>query len=96
MSGNMNEVKKIKKLNQYFYITPEGDVLKYKKYCIINNCKKIASFNHSGKKEFLYCNEHKLDKMVNVKNVIYIVKFIKFHILKFVNNVISYFVIYVK
>ena len=24
MSGNMNEVKKIKKLNQYFYMTPEG------------------------------------------------------------------------
>ena len=48
-------------------MTPEGDVLKYKKYCIINNCKKIASFNYSGKKEFLYCNEHKLDEMVNVK-----------------------------
>ena len=67
MSGNMNEVKKIKKLNQYFYMTPEGDILKYKKYCIINNCKKIASFNHSGQKEFLYCNDHKLDEMVNVK-----------------------------
>ena len=40
MSGNVNEVKKIKKLNQYFYMTPEGDILKYKKYCIINNCKK--------------------------------------------------------
>ena len=67
MSGNINEVKKIKKLNQFFYMTPEGDVLKYKKYCIINNCKKIASFNYSGKKEFLYCNDHKLDEMVNVK-----------------------------
>ena len=67
MSGNMNEVRKIKKLNQYFYMTPEGDILKYKKYCIINNCKKIASFNHSGQKEFLYCNDHKLDEMVNVK-----------------------------
>ena len=67
MSGNMNEVKKIKKLNQYFYMTPERDILKYKKYCIINNCKKIASFNHSGQKEFLYCNEHKLYKMLNIK-----------------------------
>ena len=31
MSGNMNEVKKIKKLNESFYMTPEGDILKYKK-----------------------------------------------------------------
>ena len=48
-------------------MTPEGEILKYKKYCIINNCKKIASFNYSNKKEFLYCNDHKLDKMINVK-----------------------------
>ena len=32
--------KKIKKLNEYFYMTSEGEILKYKKYCIINNCKK--------------------------------------------------------
>ena len=31
--------KRITKLNQYFYMTPEGDVLKYKKYCIIHSCK---------------------------------------------------------
>ena len=67
MSSNMKESKKIKKLNQYFYMTPEGDILKYKKYCIINNCKKASSFNFSGNKEFLYCNDHKLDKMVNIK-----------------------------
>ena len=30
MTSNINEVKKIKKLNQYFYMTPEGDILKYK------------------------------------------------------------------
>ena len=35
--------KKITKLNQYFYMTPEGDVLKYKKYCIIQSCKKLSS-----------------------------------------------------
>ena len=58
---------KITKLNQYFYMTPEGEILKYKKYCIINNCKKLSSYNYSGKKEILYCNEHKLDKMVNIK-----------------------------
>ena len=34
VSSNMNEVKKNKKLNQYFYMTPEGDILKYKKYVL--------------------------------------------------------------
>ena len=58
---------KITKLNQYFYMTPEGEILKYKKYCIINNCKKLSSYNYSDKKELLYCNDHKLDKMVNIK-----------------------------
>ena len=45
----MSDVKicnnKITKLNDYFYINSKGDVLKYKKYCIINDCKKLASFN---------------------------------------------------
>ena len=59
--------KKITKLNQYFYMTPEGEIFKYKKYCIINDCKKISSFNYSGEKTLLYCNEHKLDKMINIK-----------------------------
>ena len=48
-------------------MTPEGEILKYKKYCIINNCKKLSSYNYSGKKEILYCNDHKLDKMVNIR-----------------------------
>ena len=59
--------KKITKLNEFFYTTSEGDILKYKKYCIINNCKKLSSYNYSGEKENLYCNDHKLDKMVNVR-----------------------------
>ena len=59
--------KKIRKLNEYFYMTPEGEISKYKKYCIINDCKKLSSYNYSGKKEILYCNEHKLDKMVNIR-----------------------------
>ena len=59
--------KKVQKLNEFFYMTPEGEILKYKKYCIINNCKKLSSYNYSGKKEILYCNEHKLDKMVNIR-----------------------------
>ena len=64
---NDEKICKITKLNQYFYMTPGGDILKYKKYCIINDCKKLASFNYPGKKEFLYCNEHKLDKMINIR-----------------------------
>ena len=59
--------KKITKLNEYFYMTSGGDILKYKKYCIINDCKKLSSYNYYGKKELLYCNDHKLDKMVNIK-----------------------------
>ena len=59
--------KKMTKLNEYFYMTPGGDIVKYKKYCIINNCKKLSSYNYSEKKEILYCNDHKLDKMVNVR-----------------------------
>ena len=60
-------IGKITKLNLYFYMTPEGDILKYKKYCIINDCKKLSSFNYHDKKEFLYCNDHKLDKMINIR-----------------------------
>ena len=59
--------KKIIKLNQYFYMASEGDVLKYKKYCIIQSCKKLASFNYHNKKELLYCDEHKLDDMINIR-----------------------------
>ena len=32
----------ITKLNEYFYMNSEGDILKYKKYCIIHSCKKIS------------------------------------------------------
>ena len=42
--------KKITKLNEYFYMTRGGEILKYKKYCIINNCKKLSSYNYSEKK----------------------------------------------
>ena len=59
--------KKITKLNDYFYMTPEGDVLKCKKYCIINDCKKLSSFNYHNEKIFLYHNEHKLPNMINIR-----------------------------
>ena len=54
------------KINEYFYMTPEGDISKYKKYCIVGDCKKLASFNYHNEKIFLYCNEHKLDNMINI------------------------------
>ena len=54
-------------------MTAEGDVFKYKKYCIINDCKKLASYNFSGKKELLYFNDHKLDKMINIEKDIHFV-----------------------
>ena len=67
----MSDVKicnnKITKLNDYFCMNYKGDVLKYKKYCIINYCKKLASFNYHNEKIFLYCKEHKLDNMINIK-----------------------------
>ena len=44
--------KKIAKWNNYFYMNCKGDILKYKKYCIINDCKKLASFNYHDKKYF--------------------------------------------
>ena len=31
--------KKFIKINDYFYMTPEGNILKYKKYSIVGNCK---------------------------------------------------------
>ena len=59
--------KKFIKINEYFYMTLEGDILKYKKYCIVDDCKKLASFNDHNEKIFLYCNEHKLDNMINIR-----------------------------
>ena len=53
---------KITKLNQYFYMTPKGDILKYKRFCIINECKKLSSYHFSGEKENLYCSKHKMEK----------------------------------
>ena len=45
----------------------EGDILKYKRYCIINYCKKLSSFNYYNGKKFLYCDEHKLPNMINIR-----------------------------
>ena len=44
--------KKITKLNEYFYMTQEGDIFKYKKYCIINDCKNYLRTIIEEKKKF--------------------------------------------
>ena len=62
-----NSSKKFIKLNEHFYMNSEGDILKYIKYCIINDCKKLASFNCRNEKIFLYCNEHKSSNMINIR-----------------------------
>ena len=43
------------------------NILKYKKYCIVSDCQKNASFNYKDLKDPIYCNTHKLDGMINVK-----------------------------
>ena len=39
----------------------------YIKNIVLYHCKKLASFNYHNEKIFLYCNEHKLDNMINIK-----------------------------
>ena len=55
-----------KKINKFFYKTAEGSILKYSQYCIEKNCKTLASYNYEKLKP-IYCNKHKLEKMVNTK-----------------------------
>ncbi len=38
------------------------------KMCIEVNCKVIPLFNEKGKKEGIYCNTHKKEKMIDVKD----------------------------
>ena len=44
--------KKNTKLNEYFYMTSEGEIFKYKKYCIINDCKKYLLIIFLEKKNY--------------------------------------------
>ena len=45
-----------------FYKDDEGNIFKYKKYCIEENFTKVTSYNYKDKKEFLYCQDHRLNK----------------------------------
>ena len=63
----MSDLENVYKLNRYFYMDSNQNILKYKKYCIISDCEKNASFNYKDLKDAIYCNTHKLDGMINVK-----------------------------
>ena len=63
----MSDLENGYKLNRYFYMDSNQNILKYKKYCIISDCEKNASFNYKDLKDPMYCNNHKLENMINVK-----------------------------
>ena len=63
----MSDLENVYKLNRYFYMDSNQNILKYKKYCIISNCEKNVSFNYKNEKNPIYCSSHKLENMINVK-----------------------------
>ena len=63
----MSDLENGYKINKYFYMDSNQKILKYKKYCIISDCEKNASFNYKDLKDAMYCNTHKLENMINVK-----------------------------
>ena len=65
----MSDLENCYKLNRYFYMDSNQNILKYKKYCIISDCEKNASFNYKNERDPIYCNTHKLNDMVNVKRL---------------------------
>ena len=97
----MGELENIYKLNKYFYMVNGQNVFKYTKFCIISGCEKYSSFNYKDQKQAIYCNDHKLESMVNVEkqpvdkcNCLICDKFIcrdhrfsKEHIVNFENNI---------
>ena len=46
----MTELENGYKINRYFYMDANQKILKYKRYCIISDCEKNASFNYENKK----------------------------------------------
>ena len=65
----MRELENIYKLNKYFYMDSKQNILKYKKYGIISDCEKNSSFNYKNEKDPIYCNDYKLENMINVKKL---------------------------
>ena len=48
------ENSNIYKLNKYFYMDKDENILKYKRYCIIADCEKNSSFNYKDQKDPIY------------------------------------------
>ena len=65
----MSDLENVNKLNRHFHMDSNQNILKYKKYCIISDCEKNASFNYKDLKDPIYCNTHKLDGTINVKKL---------------------------
>ena len=71
----VGEIKKLcitdkilcKRINKYFYRDHNDDIKKYSIYCIEKNCKTLAAYNYEGTKP-IYCNKHKLEKMINTRH----------------------------
>ena len=64
----MSDLENINKLNRYFYMDSNQKISKYETYCVVYDCEKNASFNYKDLKDPIYCNENKLEGMINVKN----------------------------
>ena len=63
----MDDLENIYKLNRYFYMDSNQKIIKYKRYCVISDCEKNAFFNYRNLKDPIYCNDHKLEDMINEK-----------------------------
>ena len=50
----MGDLENGYKINRYFYMDSNQKILKYKKYCIISDCGKNASFNYKDLKDPIY------------------------------------------
>ena len=49
----MSDLENGHKINRYFYMDSNQKILKYKKYCIISDCEKNASFNYKDLKDYI-------------------------------------------
>ena len=58
----------------------KGDILKYEKYCIINNCKKLLLLIIQEKKNFYIVTNINWIRWLMLKKDIFYVKNIIFHI----------------
>ena len=47
----MTDLENVYKLNRYFYIDSNQNIFRCKKYCIISECEKNASFNYKDLKD---------------------------------------------